>query len=115
MSQPTQPDIENLVAGDRFASIHEFVQRCKQRVDKFAKKQTEQSIRLGYWMDWDREEDWAKPADERRSYFTMSEENNFTIWTFLKKCHEQDFLYRGHDVMPWCGRCGTGLSQMEVA
>ena len=24
-------------------------------------------------------------------------------------------VYRGHDVMPWCGRCGTGLSQMEVA
>jgi len=50
-------DIENLVPGDRFASIHEFVQRCKQRVDTFAKKQTEQSIRLGYWMDWDRDED----------------------------------------------------------
>src|SRR5689334_17343775 len=51
-------DIENLVPGDRFASIDYFVQRCKQRVDKFAKKQTEQSIRLGYWMDWDRDGDW---------------------------------------------------------
>ena len=27
----------------------------------------------------------------------------------------EGFIYRGHDVMPWCGRCGTGLSQMEVA
>src|SRR5438132_1019923 len=67
-------DIENLVPGDRFTSIDQFVQRCKERVDKFAKVQTEQSIRLGYWMDWDREEDWKKPADERRIYFTMSEE-----------------------------------------
>jgi isoleucyl-tRNA synthetase len=49
------------------------------------------------------------------SYFTFSDENNFTIWAFLKKCHEEGFIYRGHDVMPWCGRCGTGLSQMEVA
>ena len=22
------------------------------------------------------------------SYFTMSEENNYTIWAFLKKCHD---------------------------
>ena len=34
-------------------------------------------IRLGYWMDWD------------DSYFTMSDENNYTIWGFLKKCHER--------------------------
>src|SRR6266480_3819800 len=32
--------------------IDEFVQRCKERVFTFAKRQTEQSIRLGYWMDW---------------------------------------------------------------
>src|SRR4051794_21013962 len=56
-------DIENLVSGDRFASIDTFVRLCKERVDRFAKRQTEQSIRLGYWMDWDREEDWAKPPD----------------------------------------------------
>ena len=56
-------DIENLVPGDTFASIDQFVRECKQRVDKFARVQTEQSIRLGYWMDWDRgDEDWAKAA-----------------------------------------------------
>src|SRR5712692_4489631 len=65
-------------------------------------------------MDWDREEDWAKLPDQRRSYFTMSEENNFTIWSFLKKCHDRGLVYRGYDSMPWCGRCGVGLSQMEM-
>jgi isoleucyl-tRNA synthetase len=110
----TKRDIENLVPGDRFASIDKFVQMCKARVDKFAKKQTEQSIRLGYWMDWDRDEDWQKPADQRRSYFTMSEENNYTIWSFLKKCHERGLVYRGYDAMPWCPRCGVGISQMEM-
>ncbi|HEY1860620.1 MAG TPA: class I tRNA ligase family protein, partial [Gemmataceae bacterium] len=101
-------DIENLVPGDRFASIDKFVQECKRRVDKFAKVQTEQSIRLGYWMDWDREEDWHKPPDQRRSYFTMSDENNYTIWSFLKKCHERELIYRGYDAMPWCPRCSVG-------
>src|SRR5438552_5555168 len=62
-------DIENLVPGDRFASIDRFVQQCKARVDKYARVQTEQSIRLGYWMDWDRTDaDWARPPDERKSY-----------------------------------------------
>jgi isoleucyl-tRNA synthetase len=108
-------DIENLVPGDIFASIDRFVQLCKDRVDKFARVQTQQSIRLGYWMDWDRDEDWKKQPDERRSYFTMSEDNNYTIWAFLKKCHQRGLVYRGYDAMPWCPRCSVGLSQMEMA
>ncbi|WP_374687371.1 class I tRNA ligase family protein, partial [Promineifilum sp.] len=48
------------------------------------------------------------------SYFTFSDENNYQIWSFLKKCHENGWIYKGHDVMPWCGRCGTGLSQHEI-
>jgi isoleucyl-tRNA synthetase len=107
-------DIESLVSGDRFASIDRFVRLCKERVDKFARIQTEQSIRLGYWMNWDRDEDWQKPPDERRSYYTMSDENNYTIWTFLQKCHERGLVYRGYDAMPWCPRCGVGISQMEM-
>ena len=107
-------DIENLVPGDAFASIDRFVQLCKERVDHYARVQTDQSIRLGYWMDWDRGDDWLKPPDLRRSYFTMSEENNYSIWRFLKRCHERGFVYRGFDSMPWCPRCEVGLSQMEV-
>ena len=109
-------DIEALVPGDVEASIGRFVQMCKDRVNKFARVQTEQSIRLGYWMNWDRSDaDWAKTPDERHSYFTMSEENNYTIWGFLKKCHGRGLVYRGYDAMPWCGRCGVGISEMEKA
>lgn len=108
-------DIENLVEGDTEASIAKFVQLCKDRVNQFARVQTEQSIRLGYWMDWDRtDEDWAKPVEERKSYFTMSETNNVTIWSFLKKCHQKGLVYKGFDVMPWCGRCGVGISEQEM-
>ncbi|HEX3313622.1 MAG TPA: class I tRNA ligase family protein, partial [Gemmataceae bacterium] len=111
----TKRDIENLVPGDRFASIDKFVTLCKERVDTFARRQTDQSIRLGYWMDWDRTAaDWAKAPGERKSYFTMSDENNYTIWSFLKKCFTRGLVYKGYDAMPWCGRCGVGLSQMEM-
>ena len=82
--------------------IDRFVELCKDRVRKFSQTITDQSIRLGYWMDWD------------NSYHTMSDANNYTIWHFLKRCHEKGWLYEGTDVMPWCPRCGTGLSQHEI-
>jgi len=128
--------------------IGPFVNLCKQRVLTFAARQTEQSIRLGMWMDWN------DPAELRRlsdllaadpsrtvtvagpagpvtdsvemivgrlgmpelggSYFTFSNENNDLIWGFLAECHRRGWLYKGHDTMPWCARCGTGISQMEM-
>jgi isoleucyl-tRNA synthetase len=125
-----------------------FITLCKQRVLNFAAVQTEQSIRLGMWMDWN------DPAQLRLlrdslgdapgtpltvqgprgpvtgtpeqlvgrlgmpemggSYFTLSDKNNYDIWSFLKKCWESGWIYKGTDVMPWCWRCGTGLSQHEI-
>jgi isoleucyl-tRNA synthetase len=82
--------------------VDKFVQECKDRVNRFAEKITEQSIRLAYWMDWD------------NSYFTNSDENNYTIWLFLKRCFDRGWLYKGHDTMPWCPRCATGLSEHEI-
>ena len=52
--------------------------------------------------------------DTGGSYFTFSNENNDLIWGFLAECHRRGWLYKGHDTMPWCARCGTGLSQMEM-
>jgi len=83
--------------------IGRFVERCKERVLKYSRIQTDQSIRLGQWMDWE------------DSYYTMSEENNYSIWHFLKKCHERGLIYEGTDVMPWCSRCGTAISDQEIA
>ncbi|MEA2650694.1 MAG: isoleucyl-tRNA synthetase [Chloroflexota bacterium] len=83
--------------------IDRFVERCKAWVDTYAAMQTEQSKRLGYWMDWE------------NSYYTNSDENNYTVWAFLAECHRKGLIYRGHDVMPWCPRCGTGISNMEAA
>ncbi|HCI15467.1 MAG: class I tRNA ligase family protein, partial [Candidatus Marinimicrobia bacterium] len=82
--------------------IEKFINMCKERVHKYSAVQTEQSKRLGYWMDWD------------NSYYTMSDENNYTIWGFLKKLFEEGKIYRGSDVVPWSGRSGTSYSQMEI-
>src|SRR3989344_9160492 len=46
-------EIENLVLGDKFKSLEKFINLCKERVKKFSAIQTEQSKRLGYFMDWD--------------------------------------------------------------
>lgn len=91
----TKRDIESY-------GLEKFVEKCKERARKYADIQTAQSIRLGYWMHWD------------DSYYTMDDENNYTIWTFLKKCHERGLIYKGADSMPWCPRCGTGISQHEM-
>jgi len=128
--------------------IAEFVSLCKQRVLTFAARQTEQSIRLGYWMDWNDPKDLLRLRDLLASdpqqvitvdgadgpvtdtveqvvgrlgmpelggsYFTFSNENNDLIWGFLAECHRRGWIYKGADSMPWCARCGTGLSQMEM-
>ncbi|MGI8915150.1 MAG: class I tRNA ligase family protein, partial [Chloroflexota bacterium] len=83
--------------------VANFVEQCKARVRRFAQRITEQTVRLGNFMDWD------------HSYYTMSDENNYMIWTFLKRCHERGWIYQGHDVMPWCARCGTAISEHEIA
>ncbi len=128
--------------------LAKFVRECKARVLKYAAVQTEQSIRLGYWMDWNKPDTLRELAQKLvddplqeitvpgpkgpvtdtveqivgrlgleelgGSYFTFSNENNYMIWKFLKKCWENDWLYRGADVMPWCPRCATAISQHEI-
>ena len=128
--------------------LDKFVLRCKERVLRYAAVQTEQSIRLGYWMEWDNPDklrwlgeqlagdsqkviEYEGPAGGAEgsaeqitgrlglpelggSYFTFSDENNYMIWAFLKKCWDRGWLYRGADSMPWCPRCATGISQHEI-
>ncbi len=128
--------------------LAKFVRECKARVLNYAAVQTEQSIRLGYWMDWNDPDQLRELAAKLLedplekitvpgpngpitdtveqivgrlglqelggSYFTFSNENNFMIWKFLKKTWENGWLYRGADVMPWCPRCATAISQHEI-
>jgi len=83
--------------------IDKFTEYCMEKVRKCSSKMTEQSIRLGQWMNWD------------DSYYTNSDENITTIWHFLKTCHEKGWLIEKYRPMPWCTRCGTSLSEHEMA
>lgn len=83
--------------------LDNFTKKCVERVKKFAGVQTEQSKRLGMFMDWD------------NSYYTMSKENNLYIWNFLKTCQQKGLLYKSKSATTWCPRCETGLSQHEQA
>ena len=137
----TKKDIENY-------GLANFVLKCKERVLRYAAVQTEQSIRLGYWMDWNNPDELRHLAKKLiedpsqritvqgplgavtdsveqivgrlgmpelgGSYFTFSNENNYMIWTVIRKAHEKGWLYRGADVMPWCPRCATAISQHEI-
>ncbi len=128
--------------------LAKFVKECKARVLRFSAVQTEQSIRLGYWMDWNDPEQLRMLADKLianpmevitvdgpngpvtdtveqivgrlglpelgGSYYTFSNENNYMIWSFIKKNWEKGWLNRGADVMPWCPRCATGITQHEI-
>ncbi len=82
--------------------VAEFVELCKDRVKKYSEIQTEQSKRLGYFMDWD------------HSYYTLSDDNNYMIWHFLKVCYEHGWIYKGEDAVAWCPRCETAISQHEM-
>ncbi|MCC6177862.1 MAG: isoleucine--tRNA ligase [Chloroflexi bacterium] len=82
--------------------LDRFSEQCKARVLRYADVITQQSIRLGQWMRWD------------DSYYTHTDNNIEHIWYFLKTCHERGWLYKGSRSMPWCIRCGTGLSQHEL-
>jgi isoleucyl-tRNA synthetase len=83
--------------------LAEFNARCVERVAEFAEVITEQSKRLGMWMDWDND------------YYTFSDTNIEYIWRFLKEVHGRGWLFQGHRSTQWCPRCGTSLSQHEQA
>ncbi len=141
MGFKNKKDIENY-------GMAAFVNKCKERVLRYSAVQTEQSLRLGYWMDWNDTDQLGRLADKivenaeevitvegpegtltdtvenivgrlgmpelGGSYYTLSNENNYMIWRALKICSENGWLYRGADVMPWCPRCATGISQHEI-
>ncbi len=79
-----------------------FAEKCKQSVAEYSEVITDQSKRLGMWMDWDND------------YYTFSDTNIEYIWRFLKTVNERGWLYMGHRSNVWCPRCGTSISQHEL-
>lgn len=83
--------------------LDNFTNKCMERVKYFSSIMTEQSIRMGQWMDWE------------HSYFTNTDENITAIWAFLKKCNENNWIVKKNRPIAWCPRCGTSLSEHEMS
>lgn len=83
--------------------IAEFNQKCRESVFKYVREWEELTDRLGFWIDLD------------DPYVTLDNEYIESVWWALKQIWEKDLLYQGYKVVPYCPRCGTPLSDHEVA
>ena len=79
-----------------------FNQKCRESVWTYRKEWEELSERIGFWLDYE------KP------YVTYDEDYVESVWHVLARFHEHGLVYQGQRVVPYCGRCGTGLSSHEI-
>ncbi len=80
-----------------------FNERCRESVFRYVRQWEQMTDRIGVWMDMD------------DPYITM--DNNYieSVWWILRSFWDQGLLYQGFKVVPYCARCGTPLSDHEVA
>ena len=83
--------------------IAKFNAQCRESVQVHVGAFTEMTRRMGFWVDFD------------EAYWTMSPEYVESVWWSLKKIWEKGLLVQDHRVAPYCPRCGTGLSDHELA
>jgi isoleucyl-tRNA synthetase len=83
--------------------IAEFNRKCRESVFTYVEEWNRLTERIGFWIDLD------------DAYVTLANEYIESVWWSLKEIWEQDLLYLGHKVVPYCPRCGTPLSSHEVA
>ena len=83
--------------------IAAFNAKCRESVQRHVGAFTEMTKRMGFWVDFD------------QAYWTMSPEYVESIWWSLKEIWKKGLLAQDHRVAPYCPRCGTGLSDHELA
>jgi len=92
----SKPEIETY-------GVERFVEKCKESVWKYKSEWERMIERMGFWIDLE------------NAYVTYTDEYIESVWWELSQIYEKGLLYRGHKVLPYCPRCGTGLSSHEVA
>ncbi|MFK0289594.1 isoleucine--tRNA ligase [Streptomyces sp. NPDC090442] len=83
--------------------IAEFNAKCRESVTRHTDAFAELTTRMGYWTDLD------------APYRTMDSDYIESVWWSLKEIFGKGLLVQDHRVAPWCPRCGTGLSDHELA
>ncbi len=93
----------DLVPGDERASIAKFNEICRTSVWEF-KQEWERFIeREGYW------------TDTQHPYITYDPKYVEGVWGVMRQVWDKGLVYKGYRVSPYCPRCGTSLSAIEVA
>ncbi|WP_275559658.1 isoleucine--tRNA ligase [Streptomyces sp. 5-6(2022)] len=83
--------------------IAEFNAKCRESVTRHTDAFAELTTRMGFWTDLD------------GAYWTMNPGYIESVWWSLKEIFTKGLLVQDHRVAPWCPRCGTGLSDHELA
>ena len=83
--------------------VAEFNAKCRESVLRNVSDFTTMTSRMGYWVDFD------------KAYWTMNPSYVESVWWSLKEIHKKGLLVSDYRVSPYCPRCGTGLSDHELA
>ncbi len=83
--------------------IEPFNARCRESVQRHVGAFAEMTNRMGYWVNID------------DAYWTMSTDYVQSVWWALKQIFDKQLLVEDYRVAPYCPRCGTGLSDHELA
>ncbi len=83
--------------------IAEFNAKCRESVLRHVDEFAALTERMGYWVDM---------GD---AYWTMDAEYVESVWWSLAQIFKKGLLVQDHRVTPYCPRCGTGLSDHELA
>lgn len=80
-----------------------FNEKCRESVQRHVGEFTNMTKRMGFWVDFD------------EAYWTMSPAYIESVWWSLAQIWKKGLLVQDHRVAPYCPRCGTGLSDHELA
>ncbi len=80
-----------------------FNDKCRESVQRHVNEFTAMTKRMGFWVDFD------------DAYWTMSPSYIESVWWSLQQIWQKGLLVQDHRVAPYCPRCGTGLSDHELA
>src|SRR4051794_30131258 len=83
--------------------VEEFNARCRESVLRHVDAFEQMTERMGYWVD------------TTDPYRTMDPGYIESVWWALKQIHDRGLLVEDYRVAPYCPRCGTGLSDHELA
>ena len=83
--------------------VAQFNARCRESVWRYKADWERMTEQMGYWVDL------SEP------YVTFENSYIESVWWALKRYYDQEMIYKGYKIQPYCPRCETPLSSHEVS